>query len=382
MSKSVADSFDPHHEVTCVPTILRQEVEQAGAISFARFMELALYCPKIGYYEGHTGQIGRAGDYYTSVSVGRLFGELLARRFADWLEALGPGPLQLAEAGAHDGQLAHDILSWLAAHRPPLFARLHYWIIEPSLNRQDWQRLKLESFAPRVEWFAGLHALPASGLRGVIFSNELLDAFPVHRVAWDAAKQGWFEWGVGREGQRFVWRRMNSAVDWIARLAEAGFDLPAELLAVLADGFALEVSPAAGEWWNAAARALRAGRLLTSDYGLTALDRLAPARAGGTLRAYSRHRAQDDVLENPGEQDITAHVNFTQLQLAGEQAGLRTEGLFTQPQFLTQIAAQAAERNEVEVPAAAWTPAQAREFQTLTHPEHLGRAFRVLVQSR
>src|SRR6266487_1441764 len=124
VSKSVADPFGPHHEVTRVATILRQEVEQAGILSFARFMEVALYCPKIGYYEGHTGQMGRAGDYYTSISVGPLFGELLARRFADWLEELSPGPLQLAEAGAHDGQLAHDILSWLAAHRPQLFARI------------------------------------------------------------------------------------------------------------------------------------------------------------------------------------------------------------------------------------------------------------------
>ena len=345
-------------------------------------MEVALYCPKIGYYERHTRQIGKAGDFYTSVSVGRLFGQLLARRFADWLGELSPGPLQLAEAGAHDGQLAHDILSWLAAHRPQLFARIHYWIIEPSLNRQDWQRLKLECFAPRVEWFAGFHALPASGLRGVIFSNELLDAFPVHRVAWDAARRGWFEWGVGREGGRFVWRPMESGADWTARLKGAGFDLPSELLAVLSDGFVLEVSPAAGEWWSAAARALRAGRLLTADYGLTAVERLEPARAGGALRAFSRHRAQADVLDNPGEQDITAHVNFTQLQLAGERAGLRTEGLFSQSQFLTQIATQATEQDGRGDAAGAWTPVQARQFQTLTHPEHLGRAFRVLVQSR
>jgi SAM-dependent MidA family methyltransferase len=382
VSKSVADPFGPHHEMTRVATILRQEVEQAGILSFARFMEVALYCPKIGYYEGHTGQMGRAGDYYTSISVGPLFGELLARQFANWLEELSPGPLQLAEAGAHDGQLAHDILSWLAAHRPQLFARIQYWIIEPSLNRQDWQRLKLESFAPRVEWFAAFHALPAGGLSGVIFSNELIDAFPVHRVAWDAASRRWFEWGVGLEGGRFVWRRMESGIDWTTRLTDAGFDLPAELLAVLPDGFVLEVSPAAGEWWSAAAHALRSGRLLTADYGLTAIERLNPARAGGTLRAYSRHRAQADLLENPGEQDITAHVNFSQLQLAGEHAGLRTEGLFTQPQFLTRILTQAIEQHRLAGLADASTPEQARQFQTLTHPEHLGRAFRVLVQSR
>ncbi|HEU0009797.1 MAG TPA: SAM-dependent methyltransferase [Verrucomicrobiae bacterium] len=382
MSKSVADPFGPHHEMTRVATILRQEVELAGILSFARFMEVALYCPGIGYYERHTGQMGSAGDYYTSTSVGPLFGELLARRVADWLEELSPGPLQLAEAGAHDGQLAHDILSWLAAHRPQLFARIHYWIIEPSFNRQDWQRLKLESFAPRVEWFAGFHALPASGLRGVILSNELMDAFPVHRVAWGAASQRWFEWGVGREGGRFVWRPMESGADWTAHLADAGFDLPLELLAVLPDGFVLEVSPAAGAWWSAAARSLRAGRLLTADYGLTAIERLGPGRAGGTLRVYSRHRAQADVLDNPGEQDITAHVNFSQLQRVGERAGLRTDGLFTQAEFLTQIATRTSDRDGRGLLAEAWTPAQARQFQTLVHPEHLGRAFRVLVQSR
>ena len=371
MSKSVADPFGPHHEVTRVATILRQEVEQAGVLSFARFMEVALYCPKIGYYERQTGQTGRAGDFYTSVSVGPLFGELLARQFADWLEALGAR--QLVEAGAHDGQLAHDILSWLAAHRPQLFARLHYWIIEPSLNRQEWQRLKLESFAPRVEWFAGFHALPAAGVRGVIFSNELLDAFPVHRLAWDAAKRGWKEWGVGIEGDRFVWRAMESEVDWTTELGSAGFELPEELLAVFPDGFELEVSPVSGTWWSAAAHALRTGKLLTIDYGMQAIERLEPARAGGTLRAYAQHRVQASVLDNPGEQDITAHVNFTQLQLAGERAGLRTEGLFTQPQFLTRIVAKAAET---------CAPAQTRQFQTLVHSEHLGRAFRVLVQSK
>jgi len=151
---------------------------------------------------------------------------------------------------------------------------------------------------------------------------------------------------------------------------------------VLPDGFVLEVSPAAGAWWSAASRALRAGRLLTADYGLTAIERLDPARAGGTLRACSKHHARTDVLDTPGGQDITAPVNFSQLRLAGERAGLRTEGLFTQAEFLTQIATRTTEQDGRGVLAEAWTPAQARQFQTLTHPEHLGRAFRVLVQSR
>ena len=113
VSKSVADSFGPQHEVTGIPTILRQEVEQRGVISFARFMETALYCPKTGYYERGGGQVGRSGDFYTSVSVGGLFGGLLARQFAGWLAALGPGPLHLIEAhslpGLERGRKARQI---------------------------------------------------------------------------------------------------------------------------------------------------------------------------------------------------------------------------------------------------------------------------------
>lgn len=377
VSKCVADPLGPQHEVTGIPTLLRQEVEQRGVISFARFMEIALYCPKIGYYESGAGQVGRRGDFYTSVSVGPVFGELLARQFAEWLEALGPGPLHLIEAGAHDGQLALDILNGLAAHRPALLGRIAYWLIEPSVDRQNRQRLKLENFSGCVEWFSGWDAVPRDGARGVLFSNELLDAFPVHRVRWEAVERRWVEWGVGWETNRFVWRRMEPTEEWQARLVDAGFELPSELLAVLPDGFTLEVSPAAAEWWSGAARALRAGKLLTLDYGWTALEHLDPARGAGTLRAYSGHRLQEDVLVNPGQQDITAHVNFTQLQRAGERAGLRTEGLTDQARFLTRIAVQAAEK----AGAGRWSSEQVRQFQTLAHPEQLGRAFRVLVQS-
>jgi SAM-dependent MidA family methyltransferase len=382
VSKSIAESLGPQHEVTGSAQILRQEAEARGVVSFARFMEVALYRPKTGYYERHLRQIGRSGDFYSSVSVGSLFGALLARRFAEWLEALGPGPLHLVEAGAHDGQLACDILGWLAAHRPALLGRVHYWLIEPSVDRQNRQRLKLENFSSRVECFAGWAAIPKDGVRGVIFSNELLDAFPLHRLAWDAREQRWFEWGVGWDGRRFVWRRMESAEDWSAKLFDAGFEFPLELLAVLPDGFLIELAPAAASWWSAASNALRAGRLLAIDYGLTALERLAPKHASGTLRGYSKHRASADVLVDPGHQDITAHVNFTQLQRAGEGAGLRTEGLFTQSEFLTGIAMSPAEEVGRNLAMDGWAASQVREFQTLTHPEHLGCAFRVLVQAR
>lgn len=361
-------------------TRLRQQVEREGPMPFARFMDAALYTPGLGYYERGPGQVGRGGDFCTSVSVGPLFGGLLAAQIAGWLDAGGgDGPLELVEAGAHDGQLAHDILSALGRRRPDLLDRIHYWLIEPSVQRQNWQRLKLENVAPRVGWVADFDQLPPGGVRGVILANELLDAFPLHRLGWDASRGRWFEWGVGWQDGRFAWQRLAGSPggpDWDEALATAGFELPGALRAVLPDGYVLEWAPGAADWWAKAARALRAGHLLTLDYGGTALELLNPARTTGTLRAYARHQVQPDPLANPGGQDLTAHVNFTQVQLAGEQAGLTTVGLFTQPDFLTRIATR------LLAEGTAWTPHEIRQFQSLTHPDHLGRAFRVLVQAR
>ena len=147
---------------------------------------------------------------------------------------------------------------------------------------------------------------------------------------------------------------------------------------VFPDGYTIETCPAAESWWREAAGILQSGKLMTIDYGLTADELFSPSRPRGTLRAYFRHHASDDLLANVGEQDLTAHVNFSAIRAAGESVGLRTEIFSTQSQFLTRILEKASQNNS----PGEWTSAQARQFQTLTHPEHLGRVFRVLVQSR
>ncbi len=355
---------------------LAAEIATAGgAIPFARFMERALYEPGLGYYERDRRVVGKRGDFYTSVSVGSLFGELLAFQFADWLSALTGAAesaqrFQLVEAGAHDGRLARDILSFLAQWQPELASRLDYWIVEPSPARQAWQRETLGSHGGQVRWFGAVDDLPP--VCGVILSNELLDAFPVHRLGWDTARQAWFEWGVGVEESSFRWRHL-------AEVTVCPPELPAELLAVLPDGFTTEVCPAAEAWWRRAAGRLAAGRLFTADYGLEASEFFLPQRANGTLRAYARHRFAEDVLAEPGTQDLTAHVNFSALQAAGQAAGLTTETLSHQRRFLTDILG-ATQRPEARFPA--WDSARVRQFQTLTHPEHLGRAFGILTQFR
>src|SRR2546430_10752394 len=200
--------------------IIRGEIESRGVISFARFMELSLYCPDLGYYERLTNRPGRRGDFYTNVSVGTLFGELLALQFAQWLRdcrdrsaecevngTAAPG-IQILEAGAHDGQLAADILAWLRSREPQVWDRLEYWILEPSPRRQLWQRQTLDPVGAKVRWFGSWEDMPPSGVTGIIFSNALLDAMPVHRLGWDAGAGTWFEWGVSWEAARFVWQRL------------------------------------------------------------------------------------------------------------------------------------------------------------------------------
>lgn len=363
--------------------ILRAEIAARGAISFARFMTAALYEPGLGYYERVPGRIGRTGDFFTSVSVGPVFGELLAARFTPWLRSLDTPRPQLVEAGGHNGRLAADLLGALAARDPELAARLDYVLVEPSPTRRAWQRETLREPGRRVRWIADLAELPPGGVHGIIFGNEFLDALPVHRLGWDAAAGEWFEWQVGWDGGRFHWVRpavagRPAALDPALRAAlaaEYGLLPEPGMRAVLPDGFTLEVRPAATAWWTLASRALGPGWLVAIDYGFDAADALRPERPGGTVRAYARQRAADDVLAEPGRQDLTAHVNFAALIAAGERAGLRTEGLFSQAAFLV-------EGLRADTPAARWTAAQRRQFQTLVHPQHLGERFKVLVQSR
>ncbi len=355
--------------------IIQAEIALRGVIPFARFMELALYCPEYGYYEKESDTVGRGGDFYTSVSVGPLFGQLLASQFAEWLMPISATKLQIVEAGAHDGKLAADILEWLRQERPQLFAKLEYVIIEPSNRRRAWQKARLAHFAPKVRWQDKVGDAQQAQFGGVIFANELLDAMPVHRVGWDAQQQQWFEWGVTQNHGQFAWKRMAAVT---ADLAELDW-VPAELRRELPNYFTVEICPAARNWWREVAQSLQKGFVLTLDYGLRREDFVVPGRAQGTLRAYRDHRRNDDLLADPGEQDLTAHVNFSAIQEAGEAAGLKTELFQRQAEFLVQIASR--HWSQAAGPVK-WGPKQNRQLQTLIHPEHLGRAFQVLVQSR
>lgn len=373
-STSTFSAAEPSDPEKALHSMIRAEIEQSGPITLARFMELALYQPQYGYYEQPPRQTGRSGDFYTSVSVGSLFGELLAFDLAERLAALSGASPTLVEAGAHDGQLAFDLLTSLRQHRPALFQRLRYCLLEPSPTRTAWQRAKLDDFRDQVRWFPDWASL--GSFEGVLFSNELLDAFPAHRWRWSRADRCWREIGVGLADGSFAWVPLSGPDPAAAALLPS---LSPELAAILPDGFHFETHPAAVHWWASAARALTRGWLLTFDYGALEEDLLQPHRSAGTLRGYTRHRLQSNVLAAPGAQDLTTHVNFTRIIQAGEQAGLRPGTLQSQASFLMSIVKRVHDQPHF---FPAWTPARRRQLATLVHPDHFGRAFRCLRQER
>lgn len=359
--------------MTSLVEILRQEITAQGAIPFIRFMELALYHPQWGYYERTPQVIGKEGDFYTNVSTGALFGELLAGQFAEWMEGLKT-PVIL-ETGAHDGRLASDILK---AFLNPTSPKVEYWIIEPSPARKAWQQSTLRAFAPHVRWFKDEGELPTGKICGVILAHELLDAFPRHRLGWDARGHLWFEWGVDWINGRFEWVKLplkSKPESGTGNPVSLAPELPEELLAVLPDGFTTESCPAATHWWERMAKRLESGVILAVDYGLEALDFFQPHRAEGTLRAYYRHHLVADVLQNVGEQDITGMVSFSEIRKAGLSAGLQTIVDDPQSRFLTRRFQQLCQKGQAN-----WPADKVRQFMTLTHEEHLGRAFRLLAQ--
>ena len=373
---------------------LRQQIQQKGPISFAQFMDDALYLPRLGYYQKPCS-IGREGDFYTSVSVGSIFGNLLAQQFMQWWQSdpeHGEGVLQLVEAGAHDGQLAKDILLALGSNVPAAFSRVQYRIVEPLPERERRQRETLLPFADAVSWCKSLSCLgtafPADNHAfQVIFSNELLDALPVHRIAWDAKSKCWFEMGVGWSGSAFDWAPLKdpslftpkcgttTLLEKVLREVFPEIDF-AMLRDTLPDTYTVELPLAATRWWREAASQLHRGKLVAFDYGFGAKEGMAPERMAGSIRAFRRHGQVRDVLGDPGAVDITADVNFGALQAVGEENGLITDMFMSQEEFFCGLI-----QRLWAARAFALSPQQTRQIRTLTHPEHLGRSFRVLVQS-
>jgi SAM-dependent MidA family methyltransferase len=233
----------------------------------------------------------------------------------------------------------------------------------------------LRAWLHKIKWLGDISEAASEKASRIIFSNEFLDAMPVHRLSWNATGKKWDECRVAGENGKFIWHLAAPPPG----LTDALPEISPDLAEVLPSGYIIEHSTSAVAWWKKAAEKLRLGKLLTIDYGLTTEELFRPERSNGTLRTYAKHNSGAGLLEDPGEFDITSHVNFSAIEAAGNSAGLTTEGFTEQSKFLTQILAQTQ-----TTPASfeEWTAKRTKQFQTLTHPDHLGRAFRVLAQSR
>ena len=357
-------------------SIIVETITRQGPISTAQFMELALYHPLHGYYEAE-GRIGKSGDFITSVSVGDLFGALLCEQLRRWTKEQGGGCPFWVESGAHDGQLACDILDYCQRRHPQTYERVRYLIVEPSETRRRRQERRLERHSSKMQWIKSWGECRPNSISGVIFSNELLDAFPVERICWDAANRIWRRWGVTAKDGNLHWCILPEPFSSLA--PGFGGEFSEEIFEHLPDGFTTEVGVAASHWWRQAADRLAGGYLFTIDYGLAAQEFFAPCRRRGTLRAYSRHRQTLNLLENPGQQDLTGHVNYTALLEAGQSKGLETVGIQPQEKFLMDILRHLSKDERL---ADILTPSRIRQLQSLVHPDHFGRAFSVLIQKR
>jgi len=321
-------------------------------------MAAALYDPDHGYYAAGPGRVGRAGDFFTSVSAGPLFGRLLARHARNlWRELDRPHRWRLLELGADAGHLAEDLLDELERLAPEATAGLEYAILEPLPALAAAQRRRLGERVRIVPDPDGLAPLP-----GLVFGNEVIDALPCERVECDGER--WWRLGVGiDDAGRFEWRRLGPA-DCAAGLPPR----PA--------GYRTELRPCLGDFLAPLVGSLERGRMLWIDYGFGRDDYLDPARRDGTLRTFAEHRAGDDALVEPGGRDLSAHVDFDALREALEGLGGRVLRFETQAAFLTGLA-----RDWLLELEGATDPATAkllRNFQTLTHPGHLGTRFHAL----
>ena len=358
--------------------VIAQRIRSRGPLPFAEYMDLALYHPRHGYYARVDRRSGRAGDFFTSVDVGTLFGELLAAQFAEmWqtvFERSGPssGGGDLVEAAAGNGRLASDVLEATARTHPELYDAIQLTLIERS---SAGRASHIDTLGPHATKLRGSTKTLPTHIRGIVFANELLDALPVHAIL--MTDSGLAEVYVDLDSSssdRFVERLAPPSPAVLAHVARFAIKLE--------PGWRAEVSPNAVNWVERAGRSLECGFLVLIDYGHEASDLYSAAHAAGTLTAYRHHvagtsdgQSAPPWLVDPGAVDITAHVDLTAVQRAAEHVGLDTLAVVDQTYFLLGIGA--AEWPEPADPVEALKRRLA--LKTLLIPGGLGSSHKVLI---
>lgn len=358
--------------MTPLASLLAERIRRFGPITFAEYMRECLYHPVHGYYSQPEAR--RFADYYTSVDVHPIFGRLLARQFADMWEQLDrPSEFQLVEAAAGTGRLASRILSFVGSRLPEFYEAVRYVAVERSPARCDQLASRLTPFIQAGRCQAASE-IPSEIPVGCVFSNELHDALPVHRVV---QRNGTLE-------ELFVTTQDNSFAEIPRPLSTCAIsEYFAAQQTTLEEGQHAEAGLEGCDWIMEIGRRLQRGFVVTIDYGHEAADLFDAHHMAGTVLAYANHRATEDFYAAPGQQDLTAHVNFTALRRWGERAGLEPLGLVSQTAFLLALG-QGNEFSDLYDEGMDETErVRARlQLKTLIFPEGMGERFQVLIQKK
>ena len=354
---------------------IASEIASSGPIPFVRFMELALYHPQFGYYmrppDGTAERIGWDGDFYTSSDVHPVLGRALAAQARQMDELLdSPAPFTIVEMGAGKGLLARDCLAAIISQQDSFASRVRYVLIERSPAMRELQRQNLAPWLNKpglVTWVETLDGLAPDSVTGLFLSNELIDAFPVHRIQVidGRTEELWVDY---RDGRFVECLNPLSTAALIHHLQQLNLDLP--------EGYRTEVNLQALDWMEQVARHLDRGFVLTIDYGHTAQDLYETDRKDGTFLCYFQQLTNEDPFLRVGEQDMTAHVDFSSLAAVGEEQGLHVTGFTNQMSFLMGL--------DIEEMITALEP-DSPEFHAAIHllkPDGMGSTFKVLVQHK
>ncbi|MGN7470058.1 class I SAM-dependent methyltransferase [Brevibacillus sp. SAFN-007a] len=357
---------------------IRHEIEsqEGRAISFARFMELALYHDSHGYYMSDLPKVGKDGDFFTSATVHAVFGETMADAVSELWRAVGLKQPVLVEIGGGTGSLCKSMLGRIRETEPDVYKRLKVVLIEASPYHRRRQEEVLREHEVAKVWYASLDEAAADGaVEGVVLSNEWLDAFPVHIA--ERTKTGWKEVAVTYAEGRFREVLREPSAPLLAALAEIESAVP------IPSGMRIEVNLGLKQAAEQVGRLLANGFVVTIDYGDREEELYHPSRKKGTLMCYHRHQAHDNPYIHVGEQDMTAHVNFSAWSRYGEKAGLQEVAYMRQDKFLLQcgLLHKAVAHQDTD-PFASQAMKRNRAILQLIDPAGLGGRFRVMVQQK
>lgn len=362
-----------------------QRIRKEGPITFRAYMEMALYEPGLGYYTSAHTEIGKAGDFYTSQHLHPAFGAMIARQLMEMWEIMNrPEVFHIIEPGAGAGLMCLDILTYLR-EKKDMFRSISYIIAEINPSVMQRQKTLLSHYSGKVTWVSSLEELP--GIQGCIVSNELLDAFPVHLVEMhDGLKEIYItvtgeksspssvaDNEAGRENETPCLQEIKGPPSTAAL-----YDYLREFSIQLPEGYRTEINLGIRDWLRQVNETLSGGFILTIDYGYPAWEYYSEERNRGTLLCYHRHQVNENPCRNTGQQDMTAHVNFSSVKKWGEDLGLKTLGFCQQGIYLISLGIDEI-INELYSDSSDYL-FEVAKIKKLIFPGTLGETHKVLIQ--